>query len=845
MGSLKSLSLKLALVALLAAPALAADTVDQTIGPFGTLNNYDNSYTIPADKAQDLLNVDITPGGKSVKKRAGFAQAFALTVTTSPVHGVHFFYDSNGNDVALYFNDRYMTSSVSGGSTTVLFSTGTNGATYQCIDSQGFAYCENSNRDPLIKTNGATYSQITTVNNAGTMVAVTPDRLVLAGFSASPNRLDFSKAGDFTTWTVGGNPTDPNQITITAPGSRITHITYAFDRLLWFKDTSFGYVLFGPTLADWVVRTVSPNVGTLDNSSVYRDGILYFRGQDAHIYSFDGSNLVKMTRDIQTTISASQSRVSNSFTQTTQADWAGGTFDDTTYVDTETTSGNLQTTYPDDFSTFRNGTGGTKAVWASSQTAGGTWTFSSSGGFMKMSKAASTTSQGWIWTQKPITLGSASAGTSMYFTIESVPSISAGGATSVYFMLNVSSGMNSLSSYADFAPYVWLDLVSTTTGRINLSTVQMVNVRGGAVVNTRTSASHSNTTYALPAAVTLWMNSGNYNVSVNGVSVEVGTHTFTLGSRFAAFGIGSSTATTASDYTFDDFSVSPETFTYTSPVHNAPSLTSWDAFTANSTQSGGTLTFSLRASTSSFSASAATPSYGTVTTGAVPTISTGTYFQEKTLFNKDGDSNTGQMILNDFTVNWFEGSASDKAYAVYHRDAIWWAVASGAGATSNNRILRYDLLNQGWLLYDIPMDGMYVRNQSLYFGSATSGTVYKFGDVNNDAGAAINAYWKSKDFFVDSPFTDKELGYISTVASSVSNSSMTVTYTLSGSTSTSYDFNLNKSGSTVAVNNKNIPTGKSGRTINIQFGNNAADQPFEVFGIQFGVRPKPWNASTQ
>lgn len=43
-----------------------------SIGPFGTLNNTDSPLVIPNTKAQDLLNVEISPEGGSVKKRKGF-----------------------------------------------------------------------------------------------------------------------------------------------------------------------------------------------------------------------------------------------------------------------------------------------------------------------------------------------------------------------------------------------------------------------------------------------------------------------------------------------------------------------------------------------------------------------------------------------------------------------------------------------------------------------------------------------------------------------------------------------------------------------------------------------------
>jgi hypothetical protein len=251
----------------LATSVLAEDYQSGIIGPFGYLNNTDNSLVIPATSAQDLLNVEVTPGGKSVKKREGYATAITLSITTSPVHGVFSFYDSSGNDVVLAFNDGRLTSSIAGGTATQIASTFTVAGTWQCVDSQGFAYCNSSNRQGIVRTEGVSWSYLSGVVSSGTMVAVTTERLVQAGFSAVPNRIDFSKANDFSTWTVGGQPTDPITFTITAPGSRITHIVYAFKKIYWFKESSFGYILEGPELADWEPRIISSDIGTLDNTS--------------------------------------------------------------------------------------------------------------------------------------------------------------------------------------------------------------------------------------------------------------------------------------------------------------------------------------------------------------------------------------------------------------------------------------------------------------------------------------------------------------------------------------------------------------------------------------------------
>jgi len=201
---------------------------------------------------------------------------------------------------------------------------------------------------------------------------------------------------------------------------------------------------------------------------------------------------------------------------------------------------------------------------------------------------------------------------------------------------------------------------------------------------------------------------------------------------------------------------------------------------------------------------------------------------------------TQTPTVNDFTFNWFEGTAADKVYGTYFDNAIWWSIQKGVGAATNNYILRYELENQAWTLYDIAANGFYVKGNSLYFGSATSGKVFKYGDTDNDNGSAINSYWKSKDFFGSDPFTENEYRKMSVSAKMVENSSMTLIYTTNGSSSTAYTIPLYSASSNFIKNNRNLPAGRSGAYLNVQVGNNAADQYWELFGVGYTYEPKPW-----
>jgi hypothetical protein len=201
---------------------------------------------------------------------------------------------------------------------------------------------------------------------------------------------------------------------------------------------------------------------------------------------------------------------------------------------------------------------------------------------------------------------------------------------------------------------------------------------------------------------------------------------------------------------------------------------------------------------------------------------------------------TENPTINSFTFNWFEGGATDKTYAIYFENANWWSVASGQGATTNNKILKFNLLNPGWYIYDIGMAGMHIRGPDLYFGSVSSGKVFQFGSATDDDGADIEAYWESKDFSGTSPFLDKNYTRISSVHPTANNTTLTLTYTLDGNTATSYSADLSSTTSSFIQKNVNLPQGKTGKSISLKFSDDSSDLPWEVFGAAIDYTPKPW-----
>ena len=903
------------------------------LSEFGLLNNNESSVIIDQSQAQDLLNVDLSKTGRSVMKRKGYGLYKTLS-TSKAVHGGHAFFDANGNRCQVWGSSTSLWGIVSDAAPTKLISSATLNATWDCADTQGFAYCTSSSRDGLIKTNATTVTL--GAGPWGTMVDVTPDRLVMAGLSAAPNSLYVSKANDFQNFTVGNTDPDAFIEPIASPGSKLTHIRYACGRLLWWKDQSFGYSLF-TTQHDLENSIVSDTIGTQDNSSaVDPGGNVYFRGQDGHIYKYNCSALDKLTIDISSTVSLSGSRTSNAWSQTSQTDFQSGasglsgtksalsftlspgsvvpgthSVTDTSQADFQ--SGNAAS--PIDLTTVAGAV--TLKISHNADFTGGSSSFADASciiaskfdsNFMDCNTSggtgqccASVTSV----TSYPDLIfqfdhGQLGSGSDACMTIGD--GISGGGYRACYDSGGPSVRVSKVTDADDHS-------TGSTTGATSLCSGLVTPTSNNTTKVTRTSAGDwelffngtsictaSDTTTTIFSAAILFLEDlgtsnfyidnvywtarkGNFNsraldsgftqgywgtlvAGTNGSGTyEYATRTsLASGSGYTGeavvvssggvtspagrYLIYSATLTATSPSALPqltDVTVAVKSSgTFYSAVKNAPNLTAWDTFFPNYTDDGGSHTFYIRSATNPWTVTSTTPSWVAQTAGGIVAASTATYFQVRDDFTLIRGTQT--PTLNDFTVNWFEGSASDKSYMTYHDDSVWATVAYGPGATTNNYILKYDLINEGWTLYNFGSGGFLVQNNRIYFGSTSDdGRIYKFGDSLSDNGSAIQAYWKSKDFSGSDLFLENEYTIIDTIATRNQNENLTVTYSVNGSTSTTnYTVNLSSATQPVIRHKKLLPTGKIGGLFNIQYGDSSPTSSWELLGFRVTFKPLPY-----
>jgi hypothetical protein len=904
---------------------------DITVTNFGGgLNTQDTPAEIDPSMAQDLLNIQIQPGGASIYKRDGYG-LFQTLGSTQAVHGGYHFQQVGGNDVQLWGSSTTLFSSVNDAAF-VKVGTGTLAATWQCADSQGSAYCLSSSRDTAIKTDGSVAN--TTYQSAiplGTMLTFTPLQLVVAGVSGNESTIYVSGQNAFTNFTIGVLPSSPFTEPIASPGSRITHLAYYFGKLFWWKDQSFGYATF-TNQNDWQLTIVSNQIGTLDNSDAFWNssgfdsgtkfsgtaqanaikspGGIFFRGQDNHFYVYDGYYLTRISRPITPTATGASRRKANSWTQSSQSDFQTGISSPSTGLSytvspgnvivssfqavenssTQWTSGstNQTTIFPSSFTLSASTitAGNTNILNNGFESGSSNWTLTSG--------AVSGAITGVNCTLNPRT-GSGLYGYSGLFspgaTFEvSLRTCSAGTALNTATFTQVNSSCTyttrTLSvSGATVGQSVKIRICNTTDNpACDLADYSQCFVNSGTNITFYTASDQTRTAFPQLYAVVLdditngrsvttgaftsqvyntGLATATYSISQLNWVTAGSTPTFALQTSTASTGAFSSILTSsgtsavgnqfvryastisigAADTSLVYFSsitmLARSTGTYFSAVDNAPNLSSWGSFGVTDAVTGiSSITYFTRASTGAFTVLSSSPVWVLQTKNSMVTASTGTYMQARADFYLSAATETPTM--NDFSFNWFEGTAADKAYITYFNDAIWFSVSAGTAASTNNRIFYWDLLNGAWLVFDIPANGFQIENNSLYFGSPTIDSIFKYGNVITDNAAAINSYWRSKAFLGADPFVQNEFTQADFVLGE-SSTTLTYTYTLDSKTSTAYVITAYDSAASLIQRDFLLPVGKIGKYYDFKISDNSSNPAWRLMGHRVRYVPLNWN----
>jgi hypothetical protein len=305
----------------------------------------------------------------------------------------------------------------------------------------------------------------------------------------------------------------------------------------------------------------------------------------------------------------------------------------------------------------------------------------------------------------------------------------------------------------------------------------------------------------------------------------------------ATISTGGTTNGTALPYIDDvTFNARASTGTFISQTKNIGSAaTSFGNFSADETLDGGTLSYSIR--TAMTESALSTTSWTTLTDNAQVSATIRPWIQVKADFATTGVQNPS---LQNFTVNWNEGSIVRTFGTVDKDHRILWSVGDGATTVANKTYI-YDPRFKSWLKYSFAMDAPARVGSSIYFGNPSSGTVYNWPSGTSDAGSAITSYWKSKDFVGVDPFSEKNYQTFSFLGKTQTGSNLDFTYTVDVSSSVATNYTLTDpfSVGTRRINDR-FPSGEFGSFINFKFGNNDADAPFELYGFKYDYTLRPW-----
>ncbi len=207
-------------------------------------------------------------------------------------------------------------------------------------------------------------------------------------------------------------------------------------------------------------------------------------------------------------------------------------------------------------------------------------------------------------------------------------------------------------------------------------------------------------------------------------------------------------------------------------------------------------------------------------------------------------STTDQAQVDACVLYWNEGTPSQPSWAAYDSitNSIYWTATVGA-APYTNRLLKYDRNLDQWYPMTVSAQAPRLINNDMFFGSASSGTWNKYGQVDADGGAAIESFWTSKDVGGDSPFKEKNFKTLSILSRNQGTGSMTGTWTLSNAITGSYTISLSTgAGISYARSNYNLPLSSPQQFIRVQIGNNSST-PFEVMGLGITWQTLPWRVS--
>lgn len=851
-------------------------------GPFSGLNDVDSSITIDASEAQDTLNVEVSNDLLALKKRDGYTLSSNLTVSTSPITGSVYFKTSAGNNIKIFTHDKYVSQSVNGGAYTNIITTAANGAKWSFCASAGVVYAFNDSHATPWSYNGTAITYYPSMPLAS-LCSMTVDRMLLAGTTDQPNRLYFSQSGAITNFTVGTDPEDPGFEDIGLAGEKITNIFATQAEWLIFKTNSFTS-LQGTNQFDLVPSVISEKIGMVDpHAIVQHEGIVYFKSTDGKIYGYNSGTVSELSKKISGFVAGVTRDATSSADYTTKAQFDTGVY----YASTgSVTAGSVEPYhYVSEDTVDADFNAGTIAG-SSITVSGGEITINNfntgefpnigaeMGDVTNWTGASSITATtiikkwgnyGFRWSGG---MAEAFQGCLNILDSNGTRLYSSGAqASALPFSVNIGTYPAQIKiMVSNKAPCTDAIMTSPVFNRPDILTYYL---NGTCTSNCELQPLLFDMSETIPAVTSATFVSQVFtNASgPNHYGYFTSTKTVPANTQIDFF-LRSSTATTGTftgwrsttDYlllTSTDTIWQYKANFYNTSSYSKPSIQSagilfkttgywetpeismggvsnWGLFNAETTLTGvSTQTYKIYVST--YAGGTANATGGLIVPGTLISASTGTY--SKIRATNYFQSATETVKLDSINLSW--SRLPDKmANAFEYKGDIYFSVPY-SDSLSNNRVLKLDIGSGGWNVFDIPLNSPLSIDEYVYFGSPTTYSIYQYPSGNTDNGAAINSYWKTKNFIGSNPYVDKQWERLSLVVGSDYGSNLDVTYTLDTATSTSYTVSLTSTTADFVRNNRQLPLGDTGSFFNLRIGNNSTT-PWRFFGASIDYILNPW-----
>lgn len=309
----------------------------------GGLYSNPSGNKIPDNSAVELENFFTDVETLAIERNGSEKRDSTVLGGTASVTGIWEFVDNTGQNWIISFSSKTYYRNLIGVAPASFGNKPTVTTVPDCAINLGKIWCVNGT-DSMWWFDGASTGVVAGAP-LGTLIEPWRNRLIIGNIAGAQSTLRVSADGDGTTWTIGGNATDPFSILVSGSndGFPVTAMWKSYqDNFVVGRKKDLWY-LSGFDQGDWELRNVSSEIGCIQQGSMREfDGSLLFlsaRGME-ELRGYTITHISEPVRNI-TDVIVKNTASSRSNTQTSQSDWQAGTVSPTDYLSSTASVGSL------------------------------------------------------------------------------------------------------------------------------------------------------------------------------------------------------------------------------------------------------------------------------------------------------------------------------------------------------------------------------------------------------------------------------------------------------------------------------------------------------------------------